>query len=276
MAIKKETLAKIAALLKLQESDLEAKIKSDQEEDIDIPELQTFTADEITARDAAQVSIGKKEGEKEGESKGKELVVKELKKNFGVEFDGKDLGKLTDALKTQFQKGDDAIKQQVTLLQSQLAEKDTLIEQTKKQASEAIFDAQLLGFMPSNRKSVADGGFTDQEYLSAIKANLQFEHTDAGVLVKKGGEVVRDSKTTNPLPAADVVKGYFAERKWAVEADPGNGGRGGGNGKPGNAITKLSELQSRYEAEGKSIVSAEFQREALEMKKANPDFDMGS
>lgn len=275
MAIKKETLAKIAALLKLQEADLEAKIKSDQEEDIEIPELQTFTADEITARDAAQVLVGKKEGEKEGESKGKELVVKELKKNFGVEFDGKDMAKLTEALKTQFQKGDDAIKQQVALLQTQLAEKDTLIEQTRRQASEAIFDAQLLGFMPSNRKSVADGGFTDQEYLSAIKANLQFEHTDSGVLVKKGGEVVRDSKTTNPLPAADVVKGYFTERKWAVESDPG-GGRGGGSGKAGNAITKLSELQSRYEAEGKSIVSAEFQREALEMKKANPDFDMGS
>lgn len=275
MALKKETLAKIAAILKLQEADLSAKIASTNEEDIDIPELQTFTADELSARDLAQMGLGKKEGEKEGEAKGKELVVKDLKKSFGIEFDGKDMTKLTEALKTQFQKGDDAIKQQVTLLQTQLAEKDGIIEQTKRQASEAIFDAQLLGFMPSNRKSVADGGFTDQEYLSAIKANLQFEHSDTGVLVKKAGQVVRDPKTTNPLAPDEVVKGYFAERKWAVD-EAAAGGRGGGSGKAGNAITKLSELQARYEGEGKSTVSAEFQREALEMKKANPDFDMNA
>jgi hypothetical protein len=275
MALKKETLAKIAAILKLQEADLEAKIKSDKEEDIEIPEITTFTEDELTARDAAQITIGKKEGEKEGEAKGKELVVKDLKKNFGIEFDGKDMTKLTEALKTQFQKGDDAIKQQVTLLQNQLAEKEGVIEQTKKQAADAIFDAQLLGFMPSNRKSVADGGFTDQEYLSAIKANLQFEHTDAGVLVKKAGQVVRDAKTTNPLAPDEVIKGYFAERKWAVD-EAAAGGRGGGSGKPASAITKLSELQARYESEGKSAVSAEFQREAMEMKKTNPDFDLNS
>lgn len=273
MALTKEDIEKIAALIKVDAKEFADAISATEEKKVTIPELLSFTPDEITQRDNNKLIEGKKEGQKAGETIGKELAVKELKKEFGVEFDGKDLAKLTETVKTQLAKGDEGLKDQVKVLQKALTEKDAAIEQANKSAQQAVFDAQLLSAFPSNRRGLEDGGLSDQEYLAAVKANLAFEQTESGIIVKKGGEILRDGKTTNPIPVADAVKGYFTERKWdgSVSAGPG---RGGSDGIPGGKPTKMSELIASWEKQGKNVASADFNTEVKALTTENPDFDL--
>lgn len=273
--LKKEVITKLAALLKIDEKLFTEALTAPDEKELTLPDLQLFTPEELTSRDDAKLAEGKKIGLKEGEGAGKELTVKELKKVFGVEFEGKDAAKLVEMVKGQFAKGDEGLKQQLETLRQQMKDKDKTIEQIEQQAAQATFDAQLLSSFPANRKSVNDGGFTDAEYLAAIKANLQFETVDGATVVKKGGQIVQDQKTYKPLAVPDVVQSYFGERKWSGEQQQQQqGGRGGGNqGNGGGKPIKLSEAMKAWEADGKSTATAEFQTHVTALVKENKDFE---
>jgi hypothetical protein len=266
MALKKEALQKIATLLKLDEAALTKAITDAGEVDLPIGEFTVFTTEELTARDEQKISDGKKEGQKAGETIGKEIVVKEIKKQFGVEFEGKELPKLVEVVKTQLSKGDEGLKEQIKLLQKSVEEKDVAIATEKTKAEGALFDAALLSELPANRSKM----LTDQEYLIAIKANLEF--TTEGV--KKGGQILRDAKTQGPIERKAAIDSYFTERKWVEDNSGTPGGRGGGNeggkGKP----TKYSEVVKQWEAEGKGIATAEFQQHLNSIVKENPEFSL--
>ncbi len=273
MALKKETLEKIAGFLKVDPATFVADVQATEEKEFSVPEIITFTSEEITKRDEAKISEGKTIGKKEGESAGKEIAVKDIKKAFGIEFEGKDLDKLKTEITNKYSSGDQALKDQIKLLQSSVQEKENALKDANKKADDALFDAELIGQFPADRKSVEEGGFTDRELLTIIKTNLGFERTESGVLVKKGQEVLRDKTTTNPLPIGDALKGYFTDRKWLKETNGGPGGRGGNDGK-GGKITKLSEAQKAWEADGKNTASAEFQAYVQGLTKENSEFDL--
>lgn len=272
MAFKKEFLQKVAALLKLDAAKLEQAAASQTEEDIAVPEdITVLTTEELTTRDAAKITEGKREGEAIGETKGKEIAVKELKKNFGVEFEGKDLTKLVEKVKTELGKGDEGLKLQVDQLRKTVTEKEQEIETVKSTAAQAQFDASLLASLPANRKSASDGGLTDAEYLAMIKQNLEFIDSEGQKVVKRGGKIVLAEKTQTPAPINDVINSFLNERKWVVDADPGGrggGGKPGGNSKP----TKISEAAKQWQADGKPL-NAEFQAHVNVLAAENKDFE---
>lgn len=280
MAFKKQTLAQIAALLKISEADLIAAAASTDEVDIAIPtDVQVFTAAELTARD--------KNKKDEGIGIGKELIVKDIKKETGLNYT--DEGSLdpvrlvkelttkavTDA-KIEPDKKVNLLNEQVSALQKQLAEKETAIATISTQAQEKMFDADLRTWMPSNRKTDL---MQDAEFAQLVKANLTFERDASGVIVSvsKGGQVLRDEKTQNPIAPADAVKSLFTERKWLAESTPNVEGRGAGNSNVGAAggskYTKLSELKNAWIDAGKNPISPEFQEAYVAEVKANPAFE---
>lgn len=270
MALKKADLDKIAGLLKLDSKALAEAIAAPEEKDITIPELSIFTPEELTTRDTAQKAEGKREGETAGKDAGREIAVKEIKKAFGIEIEGKDIPKVVEAVKTQLAKGDEGLKQQVELLQKKVADGETERAQLASVAESVKLDTQLLGLFPKNRiETIADG-----EFLTLLKSSLSIETVDGKQVVKKGGEILRDPKTTNPLPLADAVAGYFTERKWVGEVQQTPGGRGGGDTPPGGKAGKMSEAVKSWEASGKSAASAEFQAHVNSLVKENPDFDL--
>lgn len=269
---KTDLIKSIAGLLKLDETKLNEALSADAEKEIGIalPEVTVFTAEELTALHESKINEGKKEGSKNGELQGKELLVKELKKAFGVEFEGKDPIKFKEAIVAQFAKGDDGLKERIKELEVTLQTKEKEVEATKKQAETAVFDSGLLSSFPSSRKPIDKGGFTDSEYLVAIKNNLSFELLDGVTIVKKGGTIMQDPKTFKPIPVSDAITSYFSERKWVDEAK--KTGRGGEDDNAFGKAMKLSDATKAWEAEGKNVASAEFQQHVTALAKENPDF----
>lgn len=273
--LKKETLQLIASLTKTKVETLEAAIKDEKEIDVEIPaELTVLTKEELDARDSAQKKLGEKDGV--------EIGIKQVKKaaNLPEDAPSKDPSKVAQAIIDKATadakvKPDEKVSQlteQVTLLQKQLGEKDNEITTAKTQAQQAALDRRILTSFPKERAST----LTDGEYLTLIKAGLQFKDLDGKLIVEKDGHVLRDSKTTNPLPLTDAITSVFTERKWISENGAAGGGRGAGD-KGGSAFRKASEVKAKYEAEGKNLNGAEgqnFARELADLKKADPSFDL--
>lgn len=272
MPIAKKTIEEIASLLRIDVAKLMAASAATDEQEVEVGEFEVFTKSERETRDAAQKAEGKREGDSAGKAAGKELAVKDLKAAFGVEFDGKDMTKLVEVVKAQLAKGDDGLKQQVTMLQEKLTAKDADITALTARVTEAQRENQLIGLLPKNRlETISDG-----EYLTLIKAGLQFETTDGKTVVKRNGEILRDAKTTNPLSEQEAINSYMTERKWITEQPVPPGGRGGGNTPPGGKAMKVSQLAEQWTAEGKNPLSAEFQNEVSRLAKENPEFDLMS
>jgi hypothetical protein len=268
--LKKEHIQKIEQLLKI--TGLEAALKDEKEIDLTIPEITTFEKTELESRD--------KNKKDEGIKVGRELQIKDLKEENGLTYDGpgsndrirfvKELSKKIETeLKIEPEKKVTALTEQITLLQNKNKDYETQIESVRKEAKEAKFNSELLGELPANRSKL----FTDAEYLNALKFNLEF--TEEGI--KRNGEILRDSKTQSPIDRKTAIGNLFTERKWNDEPNGGVAGRAGGNSATGGGKpTKLSEVVSQWEKDGKNVGSAEFQAHVITLKKENKEFDLAS
>lgn len=252
-------------------------IKAETEVAVDVPtEVTVIKNTDLETRDNNNKALGKTEGETAGEKKGKELAAKAFRKKFNLaETVPADIEKVVEAVNTTLAKGDEGLKEQVSLLQR---DKDTLatqLQQEQAKAKAASFDAQLISQFPAGR--TAD--LTDAERLVLVKSALQIEEVDGKTVVKKNGEILRDATTKDPLPINKAISDYFSERKW-VGQEGGAGGRGGSNNPPGSGagIKKESEYQQKWLAEnpGKNALSDDYVTSLNKHAKETPDFDMYS
>jgi len=273
--LSKETLTKIASTLKLKVEDLETAIKSETEVSVDIPTLTVLTADELTARDE---NIGRTKYN-EGKTAGVEMGVKELKNELGLEFDGKDIKSLVNAVQTKTladakvepNKKVEELNMVVANLQKTIAEKETEKSTILNQLQTTTLNTKILGLLPQNRSSVLN----DDEYMTLVKKVYEFAEEEGKLVVKKDGNIVRNATTQSPLEPKEVLDSFFTERKFIEQKQGNQGGQGGGN-SGGNAgvFTKLSELEQKFVKDGKSLQGTEFASAVAEARKANPQFDL--
>lgn len=277
--LNKETIEKIAKSLRLKVEDLTSALTSADEQSLELAELSVFTAEELTARDTNT----KKTSYGEGKIAGIEIAVKEQKEKLGIDVEGKDLGTFIsavqkktlddakinpDAKAIELQKRIDALQ---INLQTEQDEKKTIqnnLLQVKR-------EGQILGLFPEKTIDV----LTKNEMLTSLNSVFEFVEEEGKLVVKKGGEIVKDPKTQNPLEPKEVINSYFKERKWVDESEGGQGrqGRGsGGDGGKGGVFSKMSELTEKFQSEGKSLNGLEFSDAVQAAQKANPHFDMAS
>lgn len=249
---------------------LVAAVTHAEEQDYTLPEINNVTEADLATRD----DNSKKEGIKEGKKNGISIATKAVAEKFNIPITEIDLSRpetLVDKLNANFAKGDEGLKEQVRLLQADVAtakgEKDTAV----KEAKQAGFDMSLIAKLPANRSKL----LTDAEHLNNIKFNLQFDEEDGKPVVKRNGAILRDATTKDPLPYDKAIEGLFTERKW-VDEGGGNGGRGGGDNSNNGAggIKKLSQFIENWEKEGKNPMSPEFHTALAAAAKATTDFDM--
>lgn len=276
--LKATDLAKISKLIKIPVADLEKAIKDTAEVDVAVPEdLTVLTAAELETRDNNSKNDGIKAG--------KEIGVKEVREKAGLEAGiGKDPEKVAKAIaekaitdaKIEPDKKVKLLDDQIKQLQTALGEKDSEIATERKKAGESAQDRKILASMPKNRADF----LSDDQYLTLIKGSLVIEEVEGKQVVKKGGEVLRDPATKNPLTVEAAITGLFTESKgWLAEAGAGGagGGRGAGDTKILNTFTKRSEVVAHFEAQGKSIngeAGQEISNKLAELKKANAEFDL--
>lgn len=274
--LKKEQLSKIASLLKIKEDELESAIKADTETDITIPELNVFTTEELTKRDENKT----RESYKQGKEAGVEMIIKDQREKLGLDFEGKDIEKLLEAYEKKIKEDSkiepnkkvEELSKIVENLKSNLATAENEKKELASKISEVSLTSTLKGYLPQNRLDV----LSDDEFISAVRREYSFVEEDGKLVVKKGNDIVRDAKTQDPLEPKDVISGYFSQRKWVKEEEPGKQGRGAGNKGPQGGYLKLSDLKAQFEKEGKSLNGSEFQTAMQEALKANPNLDLDS
>lgn len=240
--LSKETIKKIAALLKQKESDLEAALTDEKEVSLDIAELTVLTADELTARDNNKVEEGKKEGAKDGEKIAVDLYKKELSKKLGKELKGERAGDVAKEISDMINGSDnDKIKEmqdRIDLLTNDKTRLSTEKEQAESKAKQLEADYDIIGDFPAKRLNILN----EKEYLQAIKGQLEFKEDG----VHRNGQVLRHPQTQAPLSRKEAIETVFSERKWLDEGSvpSDRGGRGGGNSSTTTTVGIKNKTQA--------------------------------
>lgn len=261
--------------LKIFKIDPEALIKAIQDEkevDFAVPDVTVLTAAELATRDGIKIA----EGEKAAEPKVRSVLIKEVGTKLGFEPKGERIGDLVTELQAQMNKGDDAkvaaLTEQVNLLTKDKESLSAAVTAEKERAEKASFESELIGYFPAGRSA----DLADRERLGILTSAITFKTVDGKRVAERNGEIVRDPATQAPLPADQVVKGYFTERKWDV-APAAGGGRGGADSKSGDAgglkTYGAVEAQWKKDNPGGNTMSPAFMDYVNKIAKDNPDFD---
>lgn len=265
MALSKETLAWIAELSGVKAEDITAKINSEKEESIARPQGDFFTEDDLSKRDSSKY--------KEGKEAGSEMLVKDLKKKYGYEFDGKDVDSFMShhdgQLKTKYSKDSNArveelekdLKTQKETFESEIdGYKNQLNDLNGKYRGEAIKNT-LLSIMPKNTT------IKPEAIVTLFKNDYQIDEEEGKMVVKRNGQTLKDTKTASPLDVKDVFKEYVIKEGFAK----GDQGRGGGNefGDKGYSSKTPQDFQTEWSSKNpdKTVNSPEYQKDYAQWRK---------
>lgn len=260
MELNKELVSIVASTFGITAEEFTAKITSDKPQELKLAG-QLFTDEELKARDSGKYN--------EGKTVGSERPVKDLKKKYGYELDGvKDiegfLAHHEEQLKVKYSKGGN---ERVTELESDLKKMketyETEIEGLKtinsdyegKYKKQTITN-KLLSVMPKDTSIKKDA------LVTLFNTDYEVDVVDGMTVVKKGGEILKDAKTTSPLALESVFNEWMVTENYIAKPS----GRGEGNefGQSGNykGLKTPQDFQSKWLKENpdKNVNSPEYQK----------------
>ncbi len=268
--LSKKTIEAIAKMVKVDASDLEAKIKAEGDQDIELPELKVFTIDEFDSRLRNEKSSSYEEGKVAGE----EMKVKKMKESKGYDFEGKNFEALLKHHEEKIK------KESGTEPSKRIKELETDIENLNKvhknkieelmtannglnsKYMQAINSNALLSIMPD--KTAID----KSDIITLFNANYKVENDESGKMVIKDnmGNVLKDQTTANPLELKQVFNEFLSEKNYIL----GNPGRGAGNelGSGHGTPKDLDAFNAQMEKESISSTSPEYRDKYAEWRKS--------
>jgi hypothetical protein len=268
--LKKDQLQQIEERYKI--TGLVAAHEADTETDITLPDaVHVLTDDDLTRIKNTEY--------KKGKETGVEMDIKAFKEEQGLDFPGKNLAALKDAIaKKAVDDAKIAPDKKVEQLNKDLdtirAEYDTLkatVQTKDAEVSKAQTDRELYRNIPSLGENAPEVSLVwEMMRMRGYDAKIE----DGQLVPYKNGEPIKDN-LAKVIPIKDVVTGFAKEVKLITDAAPTPAGRGGGDSSA-PIYTKLSELKESFKAQGKSENGQEFMAKALELQKANENFDMNS
>lgn len=180
---------------------------------------------------------------------GKEIGIKEFKKHVGLEVEGKDYEKVSEAFKAKIISEsnisiDEKEKKWKTDLQTLKDANSTLLGDVEKERSLRVgvekrvkVERHLDKFMPETLTIPKD----DMSLILANKFDFDIEDGQFIAKDKMTGKVLQDANTLNPTPYDKVINGFFESHpSYLKPVEGGNGGEdSGGTGKTSvDAYTK--------------------------------------
>lgn len=217
----KETLKKIAEVLKLDASTFEANLKSEKEETLEVPAL--FTEEDKNKFGENRFNEGKKAAS--------EILVKDLKQKHGLEFDGKSIDGfldkysekvIADAKIVPDEKVKKLSEENKTLkdnLQAAIGKEQTLAKEYADKLFHVETRSEILSYIPEKT-------IIPREDLAVLFMNShRVAKEDDRVIVYKGADPIKDN-VLNPVPLKTVIS-QFAE-KYIDKTGMGGGDSGGG------------------------------------------------
>lgn len=194
-----------------------------------IVEQGSFMTD--TDLDAFKERIGR-ESAKTGAKTIIEMEVKRFRNDMGLEFEGKTIENLINAVKENTLKeakvpADNRIKELQSSLEKvqgqwkqEIADKDKIIAEKDRFIKSSNIDNDLFASMPKELK-----GITQKQAVTLFKSEYELDYVENEKVVKQNGVVLKD-KFEKPIPYTDVINEFVAKNNWL------NGeGRGGDSDK---------------------------------------------
>lgn len=204
--------------------------------------------DETSARESA-IKQGKEIGYKEiaksleltldaGE-KDPVVIAEKLKTTLSTQFEEKYKNTTpTDELKELQRKieeqknGYDKLKQTYEQTTTQVEEWKNKFSELETNYKSKELNNQILSYLPEKLK------IDKEDALNLIRLGIQVESTEAGMVYKKGDQIITDA-VGKPETLENVVKSYVEEKKWI--RGNGMGGNDDGSGGGGNHPNGLTE-----------------------------------
>ncbi len=269
--LNKETIEKLATVLKIDAEDFQAKLSSEKEEGLDLAELKVFTETELESR----ITNEKASAYNDGKLAQEEMLVKKAKKELGYEFDGKNfdtfLSHHDSQLKTKYSKDSSArvteleadIKKLNENMQTTIQQKDAELGNFKSQLGQISLSNQLLSIMPK------DTTIAKEDVITLFNANYEVVEEEGQTFVKKGGQTIKDDTTLKPLGLKDVFNSFLTERKYVS----GTPGRGGSTefGQSSSNVKSISQFQENWQKKGGSLTSPEYSKAYSEWRSKNSE-----
>ena len=272
--LKTETIHSLAKVLKMEPQDLEAKIKSEGEEDITLPELEVFTKEEFKTR----IKNETKFSYDEGKGAGPEMWVRDKKAELGYDFEGRSIDDFfkvhNEHLKSEFNKPDDEkvkeLKKDIERLnqthQQTIQERDAQLKEYQNKYNQSLIDTQILSIVPNETT------IPKEDVITLFKANFQTELSEDGrPIVKKNGEVLKDPTTASERDLKDVFTEFISERKYVKQTS----GRGRDNefGDGGSTVKSISSFEKNWlnKNPDSNVNSPEYRTAYQSWRKENPE-----
>lgn len=245
--LKETDMTKIEAILGMEGGALKVAIESDDSKEITIPTGQfvdVATHQVFTNKELLQREDKLKETH---ENAGREMLIKEYKREKGLEFDGKTVEHLlkfsNDAAVKEAGKEPD---EQMQILQTKNEkligmnndwetkynglEASNLIAESKRGT-----DTDILSFM------TGDYSVAKTDLLTIFNSKHDISSDTDGRVIKRGGEVLQDAKTLANLGLESVV-GEFV-KNYAKQPTGGGGGGDNGGGAGGGSLDVFRKQQ---------------------------------
>lgn len=209
------------------------------------------------------------EGKAEGQTIGYDFAMKDLKKDFGIDIEGKDRKVIGEAIKTNIladanKKPDAKILELETSLGNLRTTFDT--EKATWEQSESKFKGQLkdISVMSELQKSTPDiKGLNIGQFTTLVKSEYQFDFDESGVLfAKKNGQPVKD-KMEQVIPVKNILTDYATQNGWFS-----SNGRGGGDNQGGGSA-EFKTVNDVY----KHMEASNIQPDSTEGEKLLNDFN---
>jgi hypothetical protein len=169
-----------------------------------------------------------KEGKKEGETVGYDFAMKDLKKDFGLEIEGKDRKVIGDTIKKKIL---DTAKiepnKKITELETSLSnlqntyntDKETWEQETNSYKGK-LKDISIMSELQRNMPEVK--GLKANQFATLARTEFQFDFDDNNTLIaKKNGQPIKDKMERN-IPVKDILTDYATQNGWF--GSPGRGG----------------------------------------------------
>lgn len=246
-------------------------IKKALDEGVDTFELQA----DFVVRTTDEDNAFKENVRKEGLTIGTEIGRKELIKKLGIEGEGihksddtaieaingfmsskieaavKDAGKEPSAKVKELTKDLETLKGTISSLQQ---ERDTFKSELVNTKNGYEKRSLLMSAIPDNTV------LPKEDIIALVENKVNLQKTESGwVGIGADGQPIKDGTTLNPIPAQDIIKGFFNDNPQYLTKPTGGAGEGdsGNNGGKQSLESFTKEMQDK----GYSLNGEEFNTE---------------
>ena len=230
--VKDDILKKVAERAGIKPEDFITAVKAENETDFNLEETQGSFYNDADL-EALKERIGK-EKYNEGKQAGSEMTIKEAREKYKLDFEGKSIDNLVDAVKKSVSKDasvrEKELQTSLESLQSKyekdITEKDTAINQMNSQFKQMTIRNEIISQVPKLDVLKPD------QFVMLAESNFTFDKSEEGsILVKdKSGNVLKD-KLERPIKPADILEDFAVKNGWVKKDGRGDGNYGGGAGQ---------------------------------------------